>query len=64
MEEILNKNNFKATFMKEVKAFIGNAGWYSYNPEGYLPIGPKEDYFDVIYDTEPLDIAKGSVSMA
>ena len=61
--ELLNQNNFKATYMKEVKAFIGNAGWYSYNPEGHLPIGPKEDYFDVIYDSKPLDIAKNRVQL-
>ena len=51
---ILDSDAIQATFITEALGFIGNAGWYSINPNAVMPTGPKEYYFDIIDTSEPL----------
>lgn len=52
--QALNSDAISATFITEAKGFIGNAGWYSINPDGIMPTGPRDYYFDIIDSAEPL----------
>lgn len=46
----LAKEHIKTFFVKEVKGFIGHAGWYAHNLEGIMPTGPKESFPDVLME--------------
>lgn len=66
---VIAASNINPSFMKETKAFIGNAGWYAQvsidtpnNPDR-LPAGPKEDFFDAIYTKEPINIQPNKLQL-
>lgn len=59
----LDKNLIEATQIKEATGFIGNAGYSFNNPEGIMPTGPKDQYFDILYSQEPFDIEKNKFSL-
>lgn len=44
----------KLSFVREVKAYTGHAGWYAYNKAGTMPSGPREYFPEVIYSGDPV----------
>lgn len=48
----------RLSFIKDVKAYTGHAGWYANNPKNILPRGKREYYPEVIYSDKPVAIAK------
>lgn len=46
------------SFIKEVKAYTGHAGWYANNPGNIMPRGQREYFPEVIYSDEPVSICK------
>ena len=46
----------KLSFVKEVKAYNGHAGWYANNPGNIMPRGKREYYPEVIYSDEPISV--------
>lgn len=61
-ENIQNKN-VKLSFIKEVKAYTGHAGWYAQNPKQCMPRGERESYPEVIYSDNPISIDKDTVQL-
>lgn len=55
---ILPSSIVKLSFIKEVKAYIGHAGWYSNNPCNIMPNGKREYFPEVIYSDEPVSVCK------
>ncbi len=60
---IIASSNVKASFIREVKAYTGHAGWYSYNPKNIMPRGKREYYPEVIYSDKPVSIDSGKVQL-
>ncbi|MDA3731758.1 DUF4091 domain-containing protein [Niameybacter massiliensis] len=48
--ECIPSTCIKTFFVKEVKGFIGHAGWYAYNKAGIMPTGPREMFPDVLWE--------------
>lgn len=46
----------KASFVREVKAYTGHAGWYAQNKAGTMPTGTREDFPEVIYSDDPVSM--------
>lgn len=61
-ENIQNKN-VKLSFIKEVKAYTGHAGWYAQNPKQCMPRGERESYPEVIYSDNQISIDKDTVQL-
>ena len=61
-ENIQNKN-VSLSFIKEVKAYTGHAGWYAQNPQQCMPRGERESYPEVIYSDNPISIDKDTVQL-
>lgn len=61
-ENIQNKN-VKLSFIKEVKAYTGHAGWYAQNPKQCMPRGERKSYPEVIYSATPISIDKNTVQL-
>lgn len=61
-ENIQNKN-VSLSFIKEVKAYTGHAGWYAQNPKQCMPRGERESYPEVIYSDNPISIDKNTVQL-
>ncbi|MBM7834384.1 glycoside hydrolase domain-containing protein [Clostridium sardiniense] len=54
-ENVLSKTNVTTTFLKETKAYIGDAGYHDQNDIS-MPNGEKADVPDILYTTDPVDI--------
>lgn len=48
----------KLSFIKEVRAYVGHAGWYANNPGNIMPRGEREYYPEVIYSDKPVSVCK------
>ncbi len=46
------------SFIRDVKAYTGHAGWYANNPGNIMPRGEREYYPEVIYSDEPVSVCK------
>lgn len=57
------QSNIKLSFIKEVKAYGGHAGWYANNPLNLMPKGEREYYPEVIYPSESVDIKKWNLQL-
>lgn len=62
--EIIDSNNVKLAFIKDVKAYTGHAGWYANNPANIMPRGEREYFPEVIYSNDPVSICKNSFQLA
>ena len=60
---IIPSDNVKLSFIKEVKAYTGHAGWYANNPKNFMPKGNREYYPEVIYSDAPISICKNSFNL-
>lgn len=54
----ISSSQVKLSFIKDVKAYTGHAGWYANNPKNIMPRGNREYYPEVIYSDKPTHIAK------
>lgn len=61
---VINSKNVKVSFIKDVKAYTGHAGWYANNPANIMPKGEREYYPEVIYSDYPISIGKNSFQLA
>lgn len=62
-KENIQNNNVSLSFIKEVKAYTGHAGWYAQNPKQCMPRGERESYPEVIYSDNPISIDKDTVQL-
>lgn len=51
------------SFIKEVRAYTGHAGWYANNPLGIMPKGEREYYPEVIYSDKPVSLEKDKIQL-
>lgn len=51
----------KLSFIRDVRAYTGHAGWYANNPFNKMPRGEREYYPEVIYSDKPVPLAKNSL---
>lgn len=58
-EDVLPSSLVKLSFIRDVKAYTGHAGWYANNPFGIMPRGAREYFPEVIYSDEPVSVNKG-----
>lgn len=56
--DVLPSSFVKLSFIKEVKAYIGHAGWYANNPCNIMPRGEREYFPEVIYSDKPVSVYK------
>lgn len=60
---IIPSSDVKVSFIREVRAYTGHAGWYAHNPKNRMPRG-KRDYFpEVIYSDTPVTIDSGKLQL-
>lgn len=57
-ESTLPSSAVSLSFIKEVKAYTGHAGWYANNPLGLMPKGDREYFPEVIYSDKPVQLCK------
>lgn len=55
-EAVLPPASIEFSFLREVDAFIGHAGWYARNPRGIMPWGPKMKTPDVVFRGEAVNM--------
>lgn len=55
---ILPSSLVTLSFIKDVRAYTGHAGWYANNPGNIMPRGEREYYPEVIYSDKPLTVCK------
>ena len=55
---VLPSSLVKLSFIRDVKAYTGHAGWYANNPGNIMPRGEREYYPEVIYSDEPASVNK------
>lgn len=60
---ILPSSLVKLSFIKDVRAYTGHAGWYANNPGNIMPRGEREYYPEVIYSDEPLTVLKNKFQL-
>lgn len=60
---VLPASLVKLSFIKEVKAYTGHAGWYANNPGNRMPRGKREFYPEVIDSDAPVPIQKGKLQL-
>ncbi len=60
---VINSKNVKVSFIKDVKAYTGHAGWYANNPANIMPKGEREYYPEVIYSDSPITINKNTFQL-
>lgn len=53
----------KLSFVKDVKAYTGHAGWYANNPRNKMPRGEREYFPEVIYSDAPVPIGKNQFQL-
>ncbi len=61
---IIGSKNVKVSFIRDVKAYTGHAGWYANNPANIMPKGEREYYPEVIYSDSPITINKNTFQLA
>lgn len=55
---VISASQVKLSFIKDVKAYIGHAGWYANNPGNRMPRGKREYYPEVIYSDAPVCVCE------
>ncbi len=60
---VIDACNIKLSFIKDVKAYTGHAGWYANNPANIMPKGQRELFPEVIYSDSPVSIGKNSFQL-
>lgn len=60
---VLPASSVKLSFVKEVKAYTGHAGWYAQNKAGIMPSGTREYYPEVIYSGDPVSMDSGRLQL-
>lgn len=61
---VIKADHMKASFLKETKAFIGNAGWNSHAKWNQYPLeSAKEEFFDIIDTKQTIDMTKNRVQL-
>ncbi len=60
---ILPSSLVKLSFIKEVKAYTGHAGWYANNLFNKMPRGEREYFPEVIFSDEPVSLCKGKFQL-
>ncbi|MDE6660176.1 MAG: DUF4091 domain-containing protein, partial [Eubacterium sp.] len=60
---VISSSNVTLSFIKEVKAYTGHAGWYANNPKNIMPRGTREYYPEVIYSDAPVSVAENSFQL-
>jgi len=53
---VIPASSVKLSFVREVKAYTGHAGWYAQNKAGTMPSGPREYFPEVIYSDDPVSM--------
>ena len=53
---VIPASSVKLSFVREVKAYTGHAGWYAQNKAGTMPSGPREYFPEVIYSGDPVSM--------
>lgn len=54
---VISSSQVKLSFIREVMAYTGHAGWYADNPGNIMPRGDREYYPEVIYSGKPVPVA-------
>lgn len=54
--DTIPSSNIKLSFVREVKAYTGHAGWYANNPNNAMPKGERKYFPEVIYSDDPVSI--------
>lgn len=62
-KEIIPSDNIKLSFIKEVKAYTGHAGWYANNPNNVMPKGERKYFPEVIYSDAPVSICRDRLQL-
>lgn len=60
---VLPSSLIKLSFIKDVKAYVGHAGWYANNPCNIMPRGKREYYPEVIYSDEPVSVHRDAFQL-
>ena len=60
---VLPASSVKLSFVKEVKAYTGHAGWYAQNKAGIMPSGTREYYPEVIYSGDPVSMDSSKLQL-
>lgn len=55
---VISSSDITLSFIKDVRAYTGHAGWYANNPKNIMPRGKREYYPEVIYSDEPVSVDK------
>ncbi|MDE6412427.1 MAG: DUF4091 domain-containing protein [Eubacterium sp.] len=55
---VISSSDVTLSFIKDVRAYTGHAGWYANNPKNIMPRGKREYYPEVIYSDEPVSVDK------
>ncbi len=53
---VIPASSVKLSFVREVKAYTGHAGWYAQNKAGTMPSGTREYFPEVIYSGDPVSM--------
>ncbi|MCM1115360.1 MAG: DUF4091 domain-containing protein [Clostridium sp.] len=51
------------SFIKEVRAYTGHAGWYANNPFNIMPRGKREYFPEVIYSDAPVSVSENKFQL-
>lgn len=62
-QDTIPSSNVKVSFVKEVLAYTGHAGWYANNPNNKMPKGERKYYPEVIYSDKPISIESGKLQL-
>ncbi|MDE5995353.1 MAG: DUF4091 domain-containing protein, partial [Eubacterium sp.] len=60
---VISSSQVTLSFIKDVRAYTGHAGWYANNPKNIMPRGKREYYPEVIYSDMPVSVAKDSFQL-
>ena len=60
---VIPASSVKLSFVREVKAYTGHAGWYAQNKAGTMPSGPREYFPEVIYSDDPVSMDSGRLQL-
>lgn len=60
---IIDSKFVNLSFVKDVKAYTGHAGWYANNPANIMPKGERELFPEVIYSDNPISISKNKFQL-
>ncbi len=62
-QDNIPSSNVKVSYVKEVLAYTGHAGWYANNPNNKMPKGERKYYPEVIYSDKPISIESGKLQL-